>query len=153
MAGAAVRNLGPVVATNAVLLGVLAALGHPAVYLVWIGAWCTTYSVVLRVRSIAEHACTEATADPMRNTRTVRPSWPLRVVVAPHHVGYHLEHHLLVTAPHWRLRDVHRRLAERGLLGPHNTAPGYVAVLEGAVGGRSATAATRRSEARRGRQV
>jgi fatty acid desaturase len=125
----AARNLGPVVLTNAALLGLLTAAGHPALYLVWVGAWCTTYSLVLRVRSIAEHACTEPTANPLRSTRTTAASWPVRLVLAPHHVNFHLEHHLLPTVPHWRLPEVQARLEARGVLGPHNHAPGYLAVL------------------------
>jgi fatty acid desaturase len=130
-----VRHLGPVVVANGALLGILTAVGHPALYLLWVGAWCTTYSVVLRIRSIAEHACTEATDDPLRNTRTTAASWPVRLVLAPHHVNYHLEHHLLMTVPHWRLPAMHRVLRERGVFGPHNHAPGYLAVLRGVVTG------------------
>lgn len=123
------RHLAPLVLTNGAGLALLAALGHPALYLVWVLAWFTSYSLVLRIRSIAEHACTEATDDPMRNTRTTAASWPMRLLLAPHHVNYHLEHHLLMTVPHWQLPALHRRLSERGVLGPHNTAPGYAAVL------------------------
>src|SRR5581483_9840992 len=42
--------------TNAVLFGILWLVGHPALYLLWVGAWLTTYSLVMRIRSIAEHA-------------------------------------------------------------------------------------------------
>jgi fatty acid desaturase len=125
----AVVHVGPVALCNAGLLGLLAALGHPALYLLWVGAWCTTYSAVLRVRSIAEHACTARSDDALRNTRTTRAGPLARLILAPHHVNYHVEHHLLMTVPHWHLPALHRLLAERGLLGPHNTAPSYGAVL------------------------
>jgi fatty acid desaturase len=124
------RHTGPVLLTNAALLGLLALLGRPELYLLWLAAWCTTYSLVLRLRSMAEHACTERIPDLLRNTRTTAAHWGARLLLAPHHVNYHLEHHLLPTVPHWRLPEVHARLQERGLLGPHNQAPGYLAVLK-----------------------
>ena len=43
-------------ATNLLLLAGLAALGRPALYLLWAGAWLTTNTLVTRVRAIAEHA-------------------------------------------------------------------------------------------------
>jgi fatty acid desaturase len=128
------RHTGPVLLANAALLALLALLGRPELYLLWLGAWCTTYSLVLRLRSIAEHACTDLVPDLLHNTRTTAAHWGARLLLAPHHVNYHLEHHLLPTVPHWRLPDVHARLRERGLLGPHNQAPGYLAVLGQVVG-------------------
>lgn len=141
VAASAVRNLGPVVVANLALLGLLAAVGHPGLYLVWIGAWCTTHSVSLRIRAIAEHACTGAGADPIHHARTTLVSWPERLVLAPHHVNYHVEHHLLMTVPHWRLPALHRALDARGQFGPHNRAHGYAEVLRVATGGRGGTPA------------
>ncbi|HJK95502.1 MAG TPA: fatty acid desaturase family protein [Polyangiaceae bacterium LLY-WYZ-15_(1-7)] len=125
----AARHLGPVLLTNGALLGLLWALGHPRLYLLWVGAWMTTYSLVLRLRAIAEHACTEWSPNPWRNTRTTRAGLLARLFLAPHHVNFHLEHHLLMTVPHYRLPELHRLLAERGMLDARNTAPGYLAVL------------------------
>ena len=34
----------------------------------------------------------------------------------PHHVNYHVEHHLFPAVPHYRLPELHRELAERGIL-------------------------------------
>jgi len=124
----AARHLTPVVLANAALFGVLFAFGHPALYLLWVGAWMTTYNVVLRIRSIAEHACTEESDDVVRNTRTTRVALPMRLV-APHDVAYHLEHHLLMTVPHYRLPQMHALLAERDVFDETNHAPGYASVL------------------------
>ncbi len=124
-----VRHLGPVVLANGALLGLLALAGQPWLYLLWVGAYLTSYSVVLRVRAIAEHACTEGGPDMLRNTRTTHPEWWAGVLFAPHHVNYHLEHHLVMTVPHWRLPAVHARLRERGALTAENVAEGYVEVL------------------------
>jgi fatty acid desaturase len=102
--------------TNGLLLAGLAALGHPELYLLWAGAWLTTHTLVTRLRSIAEHALTPDANDPLNNTRTTLARWWERLLVAPNRVNYHLEHHLLMTVPHYQLPRMHRLLAERGLL-------------------------------------
>jgi len=123
------RNLQGVVLTNLILLGILTAIGHPALYLLWVGAWLTTYSLVMRIRSIAEHAMIDDPADPLRNTRTTIARWWERLLVAPNCVNFHLEHHLAMTVPHYRLRRMHRMLIERGVLAEACVTHGYLAVL------------------------
>jgi fatty acid desaturase len=118
-----------VVLSNLGLLGLLAAFGHAELYLLWIGAWMTTYSLVMRIRAIAEHAMPGDPADPLRNTRTTVASWWERLFLAPNYVNYHLEHHLLMTVPHYNLPRFHRMLRERGLLDGANVMHGYASVL------------------------
>lgn len=125
----AVTNLGPTLLANAVLLGILVALGHAELYLLWVASYLTTYSLFLRIRSIAEHACTEEGDDPFLNTRTTRANWLARLTVAPHGVNHHLEHHLLMTVPYFRLGRLHRLLRERGAFEHAELCPGYGAVL------------------------
>ncbi len=132
--GAGARNLAGVVATNALLAGVLALTGHGWDYVAWPVAYLTSFGVVLRIRSIAEHACTEASEDPFRNTRTTIAGPIARLLVAPHRVGYHLEHHLLMTVPYFRLPALHRLLVARGAVPEGAVAPGYLAVLRQASG-------------------
>jgi fatty acid desaturase len=122
--------LSGVVVSNLVLLAILAAAGHPALYLLWIGAWFTTYSLALRIRAIAEHAMPKDPSDPFHNARTTIVSFWERLLFAPNYVNYHLEHHLLMTVPHYKLPVFHRMLEERGLLGDANVARGYRGVLE-----------------------
>jgi len=117
------------VITNAVLLGLLTVAGHPALYLLWVAGWFTTYSLVTRIRSIAEHAAIPDPADELGNTRTTLARWWERLLVAPNYVNYHLEHHLLMTVPHYNLRRLHRLLRERGVLASACVTNGYVAVL------------------------
>jgi fatty acid desaturase len=105
-----------VVVSNALLFGLLAALGHAWLYLLWAGAWLTTHTLVTRIRSIAEHALTPDADDPLGNTRTTLPRWWERLFIAPNRVNYHLEHHLLMTVPHYQLPRMHALLKERGLL-------------------------------------
>jgi fatty acid desaturase len=121
--------LGPVVLTNAVLLGLLTVSGHPALYLLWVGAWFTTYSLVMRIRSIAEHGMVPDPADDLGNTRTTLARWWERVFIAPNYVNYHLEHHLLMSVPHYNLPRMHRLLRARGGLDRACVTHGYLAVL------------------------
>jgi len=122
----------PVLIVNAALFSILWALGHPLLYLLWFGAWMTTFSLFFRIRAIAEHACTTDSDNVFLNTRTTLAS-PLAILtVAPHHVNYHLEHHLLMTAPHYHLKKIHRLLHERGALDTSHVAPNYLHVLRSA---------------------
>ncbi len=125
----AVDALRGVVLSNLALLALLTAFGHPALYLLWLGAWTTTYSLALRIRAIAEHAMPADAADPFHNARTTLASWWERLLFAPNYVNYHLEHHLLMTVPHYKLPVFHRMLRERGLLEDANVLRGYASVL------------------------
>jgi fatty acid desaturase len=126
------HNLRGVAITNAVLLGILTALGHPLLYLLWVGAWFTSYSLVTRIRSIAEHNMVSDPKDDLRNTRTTLASLWERLLIAPNRVNYHLEHHLLMTVPFYRLPRLHRLLRERGALEGALVTRGYPAVLRAA---------------------
>jgi fatty acid desaturase len=132
----AIVAMTPAVVTNAVLFGVLAATGHPRLYALWVVSYMTTLPLFIRIRSMAEHACTEMTRDSLRNTRTTRAGWLARATVAPIRVNYHIEHHLVVGVPYFRLPAMHRLLRERGVT---PKPPGYWGVLR-IVSGRSAAA-------------
>ena len=123
------RNLRGVVVSNAVLLGLLALLGRPELYLLWVGAWFTSYSLVTRIRSIAEHNMVPDSGDEMRNTRTTLARWWERLLIAPNCVNYHLEHHLLMTVPFYNLPRLHRLLRERRALENALIDVGYAGVL------------------------
>jgi fatty acid desaturase len=123
-----------VAVTNLVLFAVLALAGHPALYLVWVVAWLTTYTLVTRIRSIAEHALTPDPDDPLGNTRTVLPRWWERLLIAPNRLNYHLEHHLLMTVPHYNLPRLHRLLRERGALDGACVERSYLSILRRAAG-------------------
>lgn len=125
----AFRNWYGVVLTNFCFIGILWLVGHPELYLLWIFSYLTTYSVFLRVRSMAEHAATPDAADCLNNTRTTKANLLARVTAAPHHVNYHIEHHLLMTVPHYHLPRLHALLKARGILEKACLAPGYGDVL------------------------
>ncbi len=121
------RNIGPVVIVNAALFGTLYTLGIGWTYWAWIAAYMTTFSLYIRLRSIAEHACMEPGPDMLRNTRTTRAGWLARMTVAPFYVNYHQEHHLMASVPCYHLQRMHRLLRERGVTA---TPPGYADVLQ-----------------------
>lgn len=123
------HNFGPVLLTNAVLAAILHATGNLWLYGVWVLAWATTFSVFVRIRSIAEHGMTATSTDPLLNTRTTQANPLARLTVAPHHVNYHLEHHLLPRVPHYKLRALHQLLKERGAYVDATEASGYFEVL------------------------
>jgi fatty acid desaturase len=127
---AGLDSLHGVVITNAVLFVLLALSGHPALYLLWVAAWLTTYSLIMRIRSIAEHAMTPDQADELRNTRTTIARWWERLFIAPNRVNFHLEHHLLMTVPHYNLPRMHRILRSRGVIDRACIAHGYLEVLQ-----------------------
>ena len=126
---AGLEALHGVAITNGVLLALLVAAGHPALYLLWIAAWLTSYSLVMRLRSIAEHAMIPDPESDVGNTRTTVARWWERLLIAPNYVNYHLEHHLLMTVPHYNLPRMHRLLRDRGVLGDACVTRGYPGVL------------------------
>jgi fatty acid desaturase len=117
--------------TNAVLLGALSLAGVPEAFLLlwWLPA-LTGYSLVLRLRSIAEHAVVSDPNDELRQTRTTLAPFWLRFLIAPHHVNYHLEHHLFMFVPHYRLPRAHRLLRDAGVLQKAEIASSYWQVLK-----------------------
>lgn len=104
---------GPIVA-NLVLFSILWLLASPYLYLLWIVAYFTTFQFSIRVRSMAEHSMLPDPLDPLRNTRTTYANWLERLLFAPYHVNYHLEHHMLMAVPPYNLPQMHRLLLDRG---------------------------------------
>ena len=116
---------------NLVLLGGLSAIGYWWLYpLFWLLPLATWYQLVSRVRNIAEHAVVPDNDDPLRNTRTTLANVFERLFVAPYWVNYHLEHHLFMFVPCWRLPSAHRALLASGLRERMEIQPGYVTVLK-----------------------
>jgi fatty acid desaturase len=115
---------------NVVLGSVLTAIGGWPLYLLtWVLPWATWFQLVTRIRDIAEHGLVAAADDPLRNTRTVAAGVLARAFVAPYGVNYHLEHHLLVFVPCWKLHEVHALLLAKDLGARMERAAGYAAVL------------------------
>jgi fatty acid desaturase len=118
---------------NVLLWATLAAAGYwwlyPALWLLPLATW---YQLVSRIRNIAEHAVVPDDDDPLRNTRTTYANPLIRMLVAPYWVNYHLEHHLFMFVPCWRLPQAHRILLAAGRRQQMEVQPGYWAVLRAA---------------------
>ena len=110
----ALKNLAGPLTSNFILFGILFLLGHPWLYLLWIGAMFTTYNFCLRIRSIAEHSLVEEQSNPQKNTRTTYANFIERMLFAPYHVNYHAEHHLCMGAPSYNLPKMHQILLAKG---------------------------------------
>lgn len=113
-----------------IFFGALFYFGKPWLYGLWVISYLTTFSLFIRIRSIAEHACTLQNLDPLKNTRTTYANVLARLTVAPHRVNFHLEHHLLMNVPSFNLPNLHRLLVERGALKSAFLAKNYFEVLK-----------------------
>ena len=92
------------------------------VYLVvWIAPLMTTLQPILRLRAVCEHGAVSDLSSPLTAARSNRtlgngPNRVLGAVLFPHHVNYHLEHHLYPAVPHYHLPALHLALRTRGVL-------------------------------------
>jgi fatty acid desaturase len=115
---------------NLLLLLGLAAVGYWWLYpVLWLVPLATWYQLVSRLRNIAEHAIVPDNDDPLRNTRTTLAGPLERLFVAPYRVNYHLEHHLFLFVPCWRLPQAHRAMVAAGWRPRMEVQSGYRAVL------------------------
>ncbi len=95
-----------------VLLVVLLTLtGGWKLYLFyWVVPYLSTFFMMQYIRSVAEHFGDLEYEDDLSHSRTVKPHWIEKILIAPHHVGYHLEHHLYAGVPFYHLPDLHDAL-------------------------------------------
>ena len=105
-------------------------MGQGSAYLgLWLLPLLTWQQLVLRLRNIAEHAVVPDAHDPFGNARTTRANWLARALVAPYWVNYHLEHHLLMWVPCYRLPLAHAFLKANGYGARLTLSAGYLRVL------------------------
>lgn len=99
-------------------------------FLLWFVALATTFQLFLRIRNIAEHACTTTgSEDPFTHARTTRANWLERTTVAPYWVNFHSEHHMFMGVPCYNLAQAHRLLGQSGYHPRMTIAPHYWRVL------------------------
>lgn len=106
-----------VIVFHLALLLLFALSGHLIQYLVlWILPLVTVVQAILRLRAISEHGATTDFSSPLTAARTnVAPAW-LEWLIFPHHVNYHIEHHLYASVPHYNLPGLHQEMTARGVL-------------------------------------
>lgn len=90
-----------------------------AYFLLWIAPVLTLTLLIGNLRTIVEHqpssdVCEAGMVKLPAVTRVVRANWLERLLIAPIGLHYHYEHHLYAAVPYHRLREVRRRLVERG---------------------------------------
>jgi fatty acid desaturase len=118
------------VIVNALLWAGLAAAGYWWLYpALWLLPLLTWYQLVSRIRNIAEHAVVPDNDDALRNTRTTLAGPLTRLLLAPYWVNYHLEHHLLLSLPCWKLPAAHKLLLAKGLREKMEVRNSYAEVL------------------------
>ena len=100
-------------------------LGGWQVLLMYVVLWylsmVTFLQPILRVRAILEHGGVSDLSSPLTAARSNRTrgsalNWLARAILFPHHVNYHLEHHLYPAVPHYHLPALHRLLLAKGAL-------------------------------------
>ncbi|MCB0755139.1 MAG: fatty acid desaturase family protein [Flavobacteriales bacterium] len=123
------KNMAGPLVVNLLMWVILWSTGNGWLYLLWIGAYFTTYQFCLRIRSIAEHSVVPDRHDNQRNTRTTYANFIERMLFAPHHVNYHAEHHLLMTVPSYNLPKMHHLLKQRGYFDNGLLEPNYLQII------------------------
>lgn len=87
----------------------------------WLLPLVTVLQPILRLRAICEHGAAQDLSSPLTAARTNRTFGSIgnglaRLVLFPHHVNYHVEHHLYPAVPHYHLPALHRLLVDKGAL-------------------------------------
>jgi fatty acid desaturase len=117
---AALQDRNAVIAVQLALpIVMLAAFGWNGLlkYLVlWVLPALTVLQAILRLRAIFEHGAPAGYDSALRAARTNLAGPFLRFALFPHHVNYHIEHHLFPAVPHYRLPQLHAELAARRVL-------------------------------------
>lgn len=109
-----------------VLLAVFTLIGRPELYLVlWLLPWMTSWRVLNRLRSIAEHGGMERSDDRRRTTHHVRQTWLANFWIVPLNTGWHLAHHVDMGVPWRNLPALHAELVAAGWATPDIEYPNY----------------------------
>lgn len=124
------ENLRPALFCNIVIFLIMWVIGN---WWYWFAFWAlpllTWNQLVIRIRNIAEHAVLSDPSDPLQVARTTYAHPLIALFLAPYWVNYHLEHHLVMHVPCWKLPRMHRMLIQKGLGTRMEVAPSYWKVL------------------------
>ena len=123
------QELARPILANALLFLLLYTLASGWLYLLWFGAYLTTFQFCLRIRSIAEHSIVEDPENPMLNTRTTYANFLERLLFAPFHVNYHVEHHMLMGVPFYNLPKMHEIIKAKGFYKEGVLAKNYLEII------------------------
>lgn len=128
------HKLGPNILIDLVFLLGFSLAGVWYLYFVlwWLPA-LTWNRFITRIRNIGEHAAVPDDDDRLHNTRTIEAGWWERASIAPYGVNFHLEHHLIVNCPYYKLCSAHEMLLAKGLRGRMEVQSDYASMLRVAV--------------------
>jgi fatty acid desaturase len=96
--------------------------------LLWLGPWLTSWRVINRLRSIAEHGGMARSKDRRQTTHHVRQSWLPQFLMVPLNTGWHLAHHVDMGVPWRNLPKLHAELEGAGYITAELTYPSYRAL-------------------------
>ena len=117
--------------SNLAILLIMTMIGSWWYYFAfWLLPLFTFFQLFLRIRNIAEHAGVPHDSDDFNNARTTYAGFIERALVAPYYVNYHLEHHLLMFIPCYKLKDAHRMLIEKQYDKRMEIKKGYISLLK-----------------------
>ncbi len=124
------RTVGRFLTVQLILLAISLLFWGWTPFLLWIVALATTFQLFLRIRNIAEHACTTTGSDdPFTHARTTYANWLERATVAPYWVNFHSEHHLFMGVPCYHLPRAHALLGKGNYHQRMTIEPGYAKVI------------------------
>lgn len=112
----------------AILFTTLSLTGTWLYYLLfWVVPYLSTFFMFQYIRSVAEHYGELAYDHLLTSTRSVKATRLEQFFIAPHKVGYHLEHHLYPGVPFYHLPQLHQLLMqEEAYRGKAHITPGYL---------------------------
>jgi len=114
---AALRDRWTVLAFHVTMPMIAFATGWGWYYVVlWMVPLVTVLQATLRLRAICEHGALTDFSSPLTAARTNLPNWWQRYLLFPHHVNFHIEHHLYPAVPHYHLPRIHAALLAHGVL-------------------------------------
>ena len=104
--------------------------------LFWVIPYLSTFFMFQYIRSVAEHYGELAYDHLLTSTRSVKANLIEQFFIAPHNVGYHLEHHLYPGVPYYNLPKLHKTLMEdEGYSQKAHITQGYLSGLLNELGG------------------
>ena len=123
------RDLYGILISNLIIFFIFWLLGQWWYYLAfWLLPLFTFFQLFLRIRNIAEHAGVKSEND-FNNARTTYANIIERTFVAPYYVNYHLEHHLFMFVPCYKLKKAHEMILKKHSNEDLEIKSGYVSML------------------------
>ena len=115
--------------SNIIIFFIFWVIGQWWYYLAfWLLPLFTFFQLFLRIRNIAEHAGVKSKND-FNNARTTYANFLERTFVAPYYVNYHLEHHLFMFVPCYKLKEAHEMILKKHSNEDLEIKSGYISML------------------------